>query len=160
MNTIKIVEDVLAELKMDIKKADADIKTTKNFPEIYCDPTKIKEVFRNLIANGLKFTSNTEKRPEIEIGYKLRKKEVEFFVKDNGIGIKKEFQEKIFEIFRKLHPVGEYEGTGIGLANVKKIINEHKGKITIESKDGEGSTFYFTIPLNLKEKNIYKRRKR
>ncbi|HEX3013906.1 MAG TPA: ATP-binding protein, partial [Methanobacterium sp.] len=72
-----------------------------------------------------------------------------FTVSDNGIGIEKEYKDKIFEVFKRLHAMGKYEGTGIGLSVVKRIIEQYNGRIWLESELGEGSTFYFTIPLNL-----------
>ncbi|MGM0568327.1 MAG: PAS domain S-box protein [Elusimicrobiota bacterium] len=151
LNPSELVKEVLRDFKVYQRKYNPVIKVAENLPQIYCDRIKIREVFRNLISNAVKFSSYADMRPEIDIGFNLKGSEVEFFVKDNGIGIKEEYRDKIFNIFSKLHPRGEYEGTGIGLANVKKIVEEHRGKVYVNSEYGKGSTFYFTIPLNLKE---------
>ncbi len=104
----------------------------------------MKVVFRNLISNALKF--NDKPIPEIEIGYHDDNGYYTFFVKDNGIGIERQYFDKIFIIFQRLHAPNEYGGTGAGLTTVKKIIGVHKGKIWVESEVGKGSTLFFTIP--------------
>ena len=87
--------------------------------------------------------------PKVEIGYSDKEGAHEFFVKDNGIGIDKKYHEEIFGIFKRLHKQEEYEGTGAGLSIVKKIIDDHKGTIWIDSALGKGTTFYFTIPKEI-----------
>ncbi|HMD14748.1 MAG TPA: ATP-binding protein, partial [Bacteroidota bacterium] len=100
---------------------------------------------RNLIGNAVKFNDTAE--PIVEIGFhNTENNSYLFFVKDNGIGIDREFYEKIFVIFQRLHRREQYEGSGAGLAIVKKIIELHKGSIWVESDLGKGSTFFFTIP--------------
>jgi hypothetical protein len=96
-----------------------------------------------LIANAIKFRK--EKNPEINISFKKLKGETQFAVTDNGIGIPKQYAEKIFVIFQRLHTKEKYPGTGIGLAMCKKIVERHQGKIWIESVIDQGTTFYFTI---------------
>jgi len=104
----------------------------------------IGQLFQNLIENALKFKG--DKNPELVIsGKKINEKEYLFSVKDNGIGVPKEYSEKIFVILQRLHTSDKYPGTGIGLAICKKIVERHGGKIWVESELNYGSTFYFTI---------------
>jgi chemotaxis family two-component system sensor kinase Cph1 len=114
-------------------------------PTVYGNEIQLQIVFRNLIGNAIKF--NDKHDPRVEIGFRIAENNMYLFhVKDNGIGIAKDFFEKVFVIFQRLHRREEYEGTGAGLAIVKKIIETHKGRIWIESDLGKGSTFFFTIP--------------
>jgi len=98
----------------------------------------------NLISNAIKF--NDKPSPRIVIGYHEEPRDHRFFVQDNGIGIEPQYFEKIFGIFQRLHRSEDYGGTGVGLTIVQKIIDLHQGRIWVESKVGEGSTFFFTIP--------------
>ncbi len=130
-------------LKMDIEESKAEI-THDELPVVKVDPTMIVQLFQNLIANAIKFTG--DKAPKIHIrAYKDNNSWV-FCVKDNGIGISKLFFEKIFTVFFKLHIKEEDKGSGIGLAICKKIVEYHNGRIWVESKEGQGATFYFSIP--------------
>jgi light-regulated signal transduction histidine kinase (bacteriophytochrome) len=115
-----------------------------HLPKIYSYWSPMRQVFQNLITNALKY-SKKEIPTEIHITVKDLKDYWQFSVTDNGIGIEKEYHEKIFIIFQRLHTKEEYSGTGIGLAIVKKIIEIQDGKIWVESEKGKGSTFYFTI---------------
>jgi light-regulated signal transduction histidine kinase (bacteriophytochrome) len=117
----------------------------ENLPEkIYADRILIKELLLNLILNSIKFQKK-EAQIEIKISAVTRDEEWEFIISDNGIGIAKEFKEKIFILFKRLHNAQKYSGTGIGLALCKSIVENHGGKIRVESELGTGSSFYFTI---------------
>jgi len=113
-------------------------------PKINANKTLINELFVNILNNALKYRD--EKDPIIEVGYKDELDSYVFYIKDNGIGIKEEDFSKIFILFSRLHNKNNYSGTGIGLAQCKKIVEIHKGKIWLESEVGVGSTFYFSIP--------------
>ena len=142
------IEDVLNQLCLElttlIEEKDARIKLINLPCKIMADTTKIRQVFQNLITNAVKFSSE-EKSPEININCQEKEDYWLFSISDNGIGIHPDFQERIFLLFKRLHNNNEYEGTGIGLAMVKKIVEQHDGKIWLESAVGKGSTFYFTI---------------
>lgn len=142
INTKALLKNVFQDLNDQIKESKTTIKTNTLF-DIYGDPVLISRLFQNLIANAIKFKST--KRPQIIISCEKKRNEYLFSVKDNGIGIQKEYQEKVFVIFQRLHSKEKYPGTGIGLAICKKIVERHNGKIWIESELGKGSTFYFTI---------------
>ena len=144
----KLVKEVLKQLKPIIEEKNVRVKVDEDLPFIYCDEVKIRQVFYNLISNAIKY--NDKKQPELEIG--IEKMIVDgisqtvFFVRDNGIGIEEKHFEEIFGIFKRLHPRGEHgEGTGVGLAIVKRVIADHGGKVWVQSTYGEGSTFYFSL---------------
>jgi PAS domain S-box-containing protein len=139
-----LVEEAKMRLEYSIKQKGVKIEIRDSLPRIFCDRIRLAEVFLNLISNAVKF--NDKQNPVIEIGYNDEGNLHKFYVKDNGIGIKDEYFEKIFEIFQRLGKREDVEGTGAGLTIVKKIIQIHKGNIWLESKYGEGSVFYFTIP--------------
>ena len=113
------------------------------FPKVRGNEMQINQLFRNFISNAIKY--NNSDKPTIHIGSTDLGNRIEFFVKDNGIGIEQKFMEKVFVIFQRLHQKHEYSGTGIGLAICKKIVELHGGKIRIESTPGQGSTFFFTL---------------
>jgi light-regulated signal transduction histidine kinase (bacteriophytochrome) len=118
-------------------------------PEIYGDYSLLKLVWINLIDNAAKFTKNTE-NAEISIGYKELKNELTFSIRDNGVGFDMKYAQKLFGVFQRLHTAAEFDGTGIGLANVRRIILRHGGNVWAESEPGNGATFYFSLP----KKNI------
>ena len=141
----ELVQNTLSDLSEFIKEKKAEIRVDP-LPQGYCDPVQIRMVFSNLIMNGIKF--NTLPKPHIHIwGDELPNGDLQFAVRDNGIGIEEEFHDKIFGIFKRLHNRDKFEGSGIGLALCYKIIERHEGKIWIESKPGEGSTFRFIISI-------------
>jgi len=141
----KIIEDIKAEMEFTIRKRGVNILIPEHLPYVVGNETHLKIVLRNLIGNAIKF--NDKPAPTVEIGFQNAENNYYLFsVKDNGIGIDKEFHEKIFVIFQRLHPREQYEGTGAGLAIVKKIVEMHKGTIWVESHMGKGSTFFFKLP--------------
>lgn len=135
-------------IKFDFFEHKSNIKVRSIPKEIFGNKSYIKEVFKNLISNALKFVS-PDRDAQIEIDCQELKKEYQFSVKDNGIGIKKDKHDKVFLIFKRLHSRKEYEGTGIGLAICKKIVERHLGKIWIEDNPQGGTIFKFTIAKNL-----------
>lgn len=118
-----------------------------NLPDAYADPTYIKQVWINLISNAVKFSSLIEK-PEIRIGGYTEGGFSVYFVTDNGVGFNMEYAQKLFGVFQRLHRSDEFEGTGVGLAIVQRIIHRHGGKVWAEGKEGSGATFYFSLPVN------------
>jgi PAS domain S-box-containing protein len=145
VETEQILSDVIKNLSLKIKERNATIKTD-NLPVIYADGTQMIQLFQNLISNAIKFSPE---RPKINISYKIDGDSYCFAVKDRGLGIESQYFEKIFNIFQRLLPREKYEGTGIGLAICKRIVERHGGEIWLESEPGKGSTFYFTMPAKL-----------
>lgn len=140
-----LLEDIVLDLKPKIKKHNAKV-IVGNLPKINVFPVSIKILLENLISNGIKF-SRQDEDPIIKINATLKQNVWEFSVQDNGIGIRKEHQEKIFSIFKRLHLKEDYDGTGIGLAHCQKIVALHDGDIWVKSELNKGSIFYFTIPI-------------
>lgn len=138
----EIVEDALQRVEGRLKEKQVQVTVGSDFPTVSVDRERMVEVIQNLVDNAAKFFGD-QKQPQIEIGHKTEDGQVIFFVRDNGIGIKKEFHGRIFGLFDKLEPASE--GTGVGLALVKRIIEVHGGRIWVESEPGEGATFYFTL---------------
>jgi len=163
VNSGHVISIVLNNLHAAISESGAKISfdpDIKDFPVIVADQGQLLELFQNLMSNALKFIKSD--KPLIKIAAKkltpvLARKIIEnqkidqavwlFSVSDNGIGIPHEFLDKIFVLFQRLHGKGEYPGTGIGLTICKKIVERHGGKIWVESEEGKGSTFNFTIPV-------------
>ncbi len=128
--------------------ADVELITADNWPALMADRTLLMQIFQNLIGNAVKF--NDAKKKRIELGWRDGKKDrIEFFVRDNGIGIEPRYTEQIFRVFQRLHTQQAYEGTGIGLAVVKKAAVYLGGKVRLESTPGEGSTFFVEIPRKI-----------
>ena len=139
-----VIDEVLFNLEIAIEKNDVVI-IKEGLPVIFGDYSQMVQVFQNLIGNAIKYRS--KKTPKIQIYSKKEDDYWLFSIKDNGIGIESEYFDHIFQIFKRLHTPDEYEGTGIGLAITKRIIDRHDGELWVASKPGNGSTFYFTIPL-------------
>ncbi len=148
VNTKQLVEVITNELHANIQEKEAVIHI-ENLPEtLQADRTKLRQIFQNLLTNALKFIQS-DVTPLIRISGEELPEHWRFSVEDNGIGIKPEFQEKIFKLFQRLHTKEKYEGTGIGLAMCHRIAEQHGGTISVESELGKGSTFYFTIRKDL-----------
>ncbi|MDO7173266.1 PAS domain S-box protein [Mariniflexile sp. AS56] len=146
VNTKEVVDEAIAlnNKRVTEKKAIFNIG---ELPILNSYRAPVLQVFQNLISNALKY-AKVGVTPEISISSKLVNDTWEFAVSDNGIGIEKEYHEKIFIIFQRLHNKDDYEGTGIGLSIIKKIVDNLNGKIWLESQENKGSTFYFTLPKN------------
>lgn len=151
-STAKLAEEAAAGLAALIEERKASVRIQPGLPEIYCDPVKMRQLFQNLISNAVKY--NDKPAPEIDIAAeKFGEYYWKFTVRDNGIGIPSQYFEEIFRMFKRLHSRQEYGGgTGAGLAIVKKIVEEHSGKIWVESTEGRGSVFLMLIPADLRKK--------
>ncbi|HLJ09689.1 MAG TPA: ATP-binding protein [Planctomycetaceae bacterium] len=138
------LDRALVNLETAICESGATV-TRDPLPTVVADSTQLMLVFQNLIGNAIKYHSH--RLPEIHVSASKRDKDWLFSVRDNGIGIHPQYKDRIFLIFQRLHTRNEYPGTGIGLAICRRIIERHRGQIWVESAPGEGSTFFFTLPL-------------
>ncbi|MGV3623661.1 MAG: ATP-binding protein [Archangium sp.] len=144
----QLFADVLIEQGSAILTANAKVEVTAPLPSVKGDPTMLREVFSNLIANALKYTDRTAPRIEVTSRPSPDAGFVQIAVKDDGIGIPLERQSEVFQIFRRLHPQDAYQGgSGVGLSIVQNLVARHGGHIDLESTPGEGSTFFVTLPL-------------
>jgi light-regulated signal transduction histidine kinase (bacteriophytochrome) len=137
---IKVLQPQIVENKVDIY--------VEPLPSINADGIQMMQLVQNLIGNAIKFHGMA--RPMVHISAKPLGKEWVFSVKDNGIGLNMKYSDKIFQMFQRLHTKDNYPGTGVGLAIVKKIVERHGGRIWVESEEGNGAAFYFTIPKDQK----------
>ncbi|MDD5772271.1 MAG: ATP-binding protein [bacterium] len=154
VNVSEILEVVSSQFGEEIRKLKINFVVKSKLKNIYADKTKIIQVFNNLVGNAIKYI-DTNKDPYIEVGGEMDGEFYKFYVKDNGIGISKSDQDKIFKLFYRVEGTG-ISGTGVGLNIVKKIVERHQGKVSVESEIGKGSTFYFSLYKSLcdiKEKN-------
>lgn len=140
----KIVDNVLQSLQDTVSATDAAV-TVDPLPVVYGSQLELPRVFDHLVRNAVKFRA-PDRQPHVRISAAVLPGEWRFAVSDNGIGIEPEYFEQIFGVFRRLHGRDSYPGTGIGLAICKRVVEHHKGRIWVESRPGEGSIFYFTIP--------------
>lgn len=139
----KCVQDALANLRLAIERSAAEV-THDPLPKVIADSLQLTQLFQNLVGNALKYRD--EQPPRVHIAGGRDGTHWRFSVRDNGIGIDPRFHERIFGLFQRLHERGKYEGTGIGLAICKKIVERHKGRIWVESALGEGCRFYIAFP--------------
>jgi light-regulated signal transduction histidine kinase (bacteriophytochrome) len=149
-----LLQDVRRDMAFALEQKKVDLRIQPNLPTITCQPPHLKQVFENLISNAIKF--NDKPQPVIEIACHEDHSLYTFSVRDNGIGIDEKYYEKIFQIFQRLGRREDYEGTGAGLTICKKIVQAHGGKIWLESKVGQGSTFLFTIPKEVPRSQLAK----
>lgn len=150
IKTGELLNDVISGLESYIEESEAKV-VIKELPEtFFANPTKMKQLFSNLITNGIKF-KKPDIQPEVIVSMQDFDEYWKISVKDNGIGIRKEFQKQIFMLFKKLHSTREHPGTGLGLAICQKIIEQHEGDIWVESDEGKGAVFSCTIKKNLSE---------
>jgi PAS domain S-box-containing protein len=143
----KIILGIEGTLEPRIREENALLKIPDNLPIIKCDKIQITQIFQNIIDNALKYRSTAD--PIIEVNAKEEKDHWLFSVKDNGIGFNQQYAKRIFVVFQRLHARDKYEGTGIGLAICKKLIERHQGEIWAEAEEGVGATFYFKIPKKI-----------
>jgi len=141
-----MVRDTLAQLQPEVLSRHIDWQM-RNLPQVKGDPDLLRQVWVNLLANAVKYT-----RPRdpalIEVGSVTDDKEIVFHVKDNGVGFNMQQADRLFSVFHRLHSDAEFEGTGVGLANVKRIIQRHGGRTWAEARVGEGATIYFSLPAD------------
>lgn len=150
VNCQKLIEDLKITLRANIEEQNAQINIEGSLPTLPVYASEFQSLLQNLIQNSIKFHKK-EINPIVVIKAEARSEDWLFSVKDNGIGVDEKFIPKLFLMFQRYHNQNDYPGTGIGLAHCKKIVNLHGGEIWIETKLGEGSTFFFTIPFNVKE---------
>lgn len=137
-----LVREVLTSLQFTISARSAHVTVQEGLPRIVCDRVRMAELFQNLLSNALKFGG--DRAPEIQVGCRTGSEEQLFWVKDNGIGIAAQDQSRVFQIFQRLDP--HTDGSGLGLTICKRIVENHGGRIWVESEPGAGSTFLFTLP--------------
>ncbi len=145
VNLDQLVKTVLYDLRLDLQGRQISW-TIEQLPEVPGDPAMLRQVFMNLIANAVKFTS-TRPVAKIEIGIDRRlPREIVLYVRDNGVGFDMQYAGKLFGVFQRLHRADEFEGTGIGLANVRRIVHRHGGRTWAEGEPDKGATFYVALP--------------
>jgi signal transduction histidine kinase len=142
---LDLVNEARALLQGRLDERGINMIVNEQLPYVYCDRQRLVEVLQNLIDNAAKFMGD-QLHPTIEIGQYGQPQDhlITFYVRDNGIGVAPEFHERIFGLFNRLNP--KIEGTGIGLALVKRIVEFHGGKVWVESEIGKGTVFYFSLP--------------
>lgn len=150
-NVQDALDQALSNLRGRIAETRAEV-TVDTLPTIVADGTQLMQLFQNLVGNAIKFRQ-PDVSPKIHIGVERQEDNWLFSVADNGIGLDLQFAERIFVIFQRLHTRDEYPGSGMGLAICKKIVECHRGRIWVESTPGEGATFYFTIPVEGRDRN-------
>lgn len=139
----RLVESVIADL-VQATGSQAQIKVHPLLPA-YGDPSLLSHVYSNLVSNAIKY-SLKKANPEVEIGSYEQDDDHVYYIKDNGAGFDMNYVHKLFGVFQRLHTQDEFEGTGVGLAIVQRIVVKHGGKVWAEGKTGEGATFYFSLP--------------
>lgn len=141
----RVLEDVLSDLELQIERNHATV-TVEDLPEIEADPDQMRQLFQNLIGNAVKY--NRSEHPRVRIHGEREGDSVRIRVEDDGIGFDEKHLERIFMLFQRLHGMGEFEGTGMGLAVCRKIVERHGGAITAKSVPGKGATFIVTLPVH------------
>jgi light-regulated signal transduction histidine kinase (bacteriophytochrome) len=138
------LQEALKSLEPAIRESAGQVRA-KTLPSVKASGTHLQLVFQNLVGNALKYRS-PERPPVVQIEAQRQDGSCLFSVRDNGIGIESQYAERIFGVFKRLHTTDQYPGTGIGLAICKRIVERYHGRIWVESRPGEGSDFYFTLP--------------
>ena len=146
IDTDELVKEVQQQVLQEQEKYGSIQWLLHSLPEVYADLNTFRQVWVNLLSNAAKYSS-TRQQPVIEIGYRKEETYIVFFVKDNGVGFDEAYKDKLFKVFQRLHDQHEFEGTGVGLALVDKIVSRHEGKVWAEGRENEGAVFYFSLPL-------------
>lgn len=139
-----LVNKVIDNMKPDLQNRKINWKLQK-LPFVFGDYAMLKQVWINLVDNAIKYTIN-QKSTEISIGFEDHTENFEFYIKDNGVGFDMKYAHKLFGVFQRLHSQSDFKGTGIGLANVQRIIHRHSGRVWANAESGKGAEFYFTLP--------------
>ena len=140
-------ESLVKEVLADLKRANPQRAIEWNvqaLPFVDCDPALMKQVFANLLSNAVKFTRPRDPAV-IQVGSTRHGEEPVIFVRDNGVGFSMKYANKLFGVFQRLHRSEDFEGTGVGLATVQRIIRKHGGRVWAEAELDKGATFYFTL---------------
>ena len=145
INMEKQVQETIYEMKLQNEKRELEF-VVKSLPNAFGDTSMIRIVLTNLFSNAVKFTGRKEKAI-IEFDGKIENNEIIYCIRDNGVGFNMKYIDKIFGVFQRLHSQDEFEGTGVGLALVHRIISRHGGRVWAEAKINEGAEFYFTLPV-------------
>jgi light-regulated signal transduction histidine kinase (bacteriophytochrome) len=141
-----VAESMFSEIATEEEKQLFRVKIEKG-PIVKCDPSLIKQVWQNLIGNALKYSSRSDVK-RIEIGHRVENGEVIFYIQDQGAGFNPEYKHKLFGVFQRLHRSDEFEGTGVGLAIINRIIQKHGGRVWAEGAVGRGAVFSFSLPAD------------
>ena len=145
VNMQVLVEEILRDMR-DRDQYKAEVQVQGLLPEIRADLNTIRQVWVNLLSNAIKYSS-LNPAPVVKVGYDTRPGEYVFYVQDNGVGFDNKYKDKLFRVFQRLHSPEEFEGTGVGLALVDKIISRHGGKVWAEGEVDKGAVFYFSLPI-------------
>jgi light-regulated signal transduction histidine kinase (bacteriophytochrome) len=143
VDTMALVRSVLADMKGQLAGRDVKI-TVGTLPPCQSDPSLLRQVWVNLLSNAVKYTAKCE-HAVVDIGFRIQEGESVFFVRDNGTGFDARYAGKLFGVFQRLHRPDEYEGTGVGLAIVQRIVHRHEGRVWADAAVGVGATFFFTL---------------
>jgi signal transduction histidine kinase len=148
VNLNEVAEEVLSDLETRIERTKGKVNV-EDLPVIEADPLQMHLLLQNLVSNGLKF-HKTDEPPLVRLYAECSKdnRRVMIFVEDNGIGFEEQYLDRIFQPFQRLHGISQYEGSGMGLAICRKIIERHAGTITARSTPGKGATFVITLPIH------------
>ena len=144
VNMNRLVGEVLRMQKTETGDRSIDF-TVEELPAVDGDPIFLRAVWQNLIGNAIKYTRGTDPS-HITIGAQAGEDEDIYFIRDDGVGFDMQYVDKLFGVFQRLHRIEDYEGSGIGLANVRRIVDRHGGRTWAEGSPGKGATFYFSLP--------------